>query len=56
MGTADEGLPILAQQPTGERFQFCISTPISIGGDTGIGSSRSHFFNHIDLIDPALRG
>ena len=56
MGADDEGVPILAQQPAGQRSQFCISTPVSLGDDIGIGASRSHFFNHIELIDPALRG
>ena len=56
MRADDEGVPISAQQPAGQGSQFCISTPISIGGDIGIGTCGSHFFNHIELIDPTLRG
>ena len=55
MGSDDEGVPILAQQPANQRVQFCIPTPVRIGGCIGIGASRSHFFNHIELIDQALR-
>ena len=54
MGLDDEGVPILAQQPAGQRAQFCFPTPVRIGRCIGIGASRSHFFNHIELIDPAL--
>ena len=54
MGLDDEGVPILAQQPAGQCAQFCFPTPVRIGRCIGIGASRSHFFNHIDLIDPAL--
>ena len=56
MRADDEGVPMFVQQPAGQRSPFCISFPISIGGDIGIGASRSHFINHIELIDPALRG
>ena len=55
-GVDDEGVPILAQQPAGQGTQFCIATPVRVGGDIGIGPCGSHFFNHIELIDPALRG
>ena len=54
MGLDDEGVPILPQQPAGQRAQFCFPTPVRIGRCIGIGASRSHFFNHIELIDPAL--
>ena len=56
MRADDEGVPISVQHPAGQRSQFCISTPVNVGGDIGIGACRSHFFNHIELIDPALRG
>ena len=56
MGSDDEGVPILAQQPASQRAQFCISTLISVVGDIGIGTCGSHFCNHIELIDAALRG
>ena len=56
MGSDDEGVSILAHQPTGQRAQFCIPTPISVVADIGIGTCGSHFSNHIELIDPALRG
>ena len=56
MGTDDEGVPILAQQSAGQRSKFCIFTPSSSVGDIGIGASHSHFYNHIELIDPALSG
>ena len=56
MGADDEGVPILAQQSAGQGTQFCIATPVRGGGCIGIGSCGSHFFNHIELIDPTLRG
>ena len=56
MGADDEGVPILAQQPAGQGTQFCIATPVSTSGGIGIGPCGSHFCNHIELIDPALRG
>ena len=56
MGADDEGVPILAQQPAGQGTQFCIATPVRVGGCIGIGPCGSYFFNHIELIDPALRG
>ena len=56
MGSDDEGVPILAHQPAGQRAQFCIPTPIGVVGDIGIGTCGSHFSNHIELIDPPLRG
>ena len=56
MGADDEGVPILAQQPAGQGTQFCIATPVSTSGCIGIGPCGSHFCNHIELIDPTLRG
>ena len=56
MRADDEGVPIFAEQPAGQRSQFCIPIPTNSGECIGIGSSGSHFFNHIELIDPALRG
>ena len=47
MRADDEGVPISAQHPAGQRSQFCISTPVNVGGDIGIGACRSHFLNHI---------
>ena len=32
MGTDDEGVPILAQKPAAQHSQFCVSTPVSVGG------------------------
>ena len=54
MGTNDESVPMLTQQPAGQGSQFCIATPISVRGHIRIGSCGSHFFNHIELIDPSL--
>ena len=54
MGADEEGVPMFTQQPTGQSTQFCIATPIRIGGDIGIGCGGSHFCNHIQLIDPSL--
>ena len=42
MGSDDEGVPILAHQPAGQRGQFCIPTPVSVVGDIGIGTCGSH--------------
>ena len=55
MGSDDEGVPILAQKPAGQRSEFCIPSPVCVGGCIGIGASRSHFFSHIELINLALR-
>ena len=32
MRADDEGVPTLAQPPAGQSTQFCISTPVCIGG------------------------
>ena len=32
MGTDDESVPILAQKPAAQDSQFCVSTPVSVGG------------------------
>ena len=56
MGTNDESVPMFAQQPAGQGSQLCVPTPIRIGGGIRIGSCGSHDWNHIELIDPTLRG
>ena len=56
MGADDESVSMLTQQPAGKGSQLCIPIPIRIGGDIRIGSCGSHDWNHIQLIDPSLRG
>ena len=56
MRADDEGVRILVWQPASQFSQFCISTPVRIGRDIRIGTCGSYFFNHIELLDPALRG
>ena len=55
MGSNDEGVPMLFQQPGRQGSQFYIPTPIRGGGDIGIGPCHSHDGDHIELIDPTLR-
>ena len=56
MGADEEGVPMLSQQPARQGSQFCIATPIGIGGNIRIGGGGSHNIHHIQLIDPSLRG
>ena len=56
MGADEERVPIFAQQSARQGTQFCIPTPIRLGGDIRIGSCGSHDIHHIDCIDPSLGG